>query len=118
MKFELFKSLDNLKWYVDIPESFGEPESKVEIYLIDGDPDKDEDLLNEDFIDSVDNYCGALLDLGDVDYFSGDKLIKLAEWLRNRLNQPCHERLRELYTVLLGYADRAIALGTGVVIEL
>lgn len=81
--------------------------------------DSDIDLLNKDFIDPVDRLCGALLGIGDVDFFNVSQCRLLASWLRARLAQkPLEPRLETIYTALLDYANRAIQYRTGIVIEL
>ena len=114
--FELIKDMSAIKcYYGDIPVTASASQSAYEGYGISS---ADEDLLMEDFVDQVNDLCGTFLDYGDIDYFDSAKCIKLKSWLESRLEQPCHLRLRELYVVLLGYAMRAIELGTGVVVTI
>ena len=60
----------------------------------------------------------CLLDLSDADYYEASKCVILKKILEDKLKEPCEPRLRELYGILYRYVQRAIDLGTGVVIEL
>lgn len=114
--FTLFHDFDGVSYYGDIPEPPLELTPQVEHYSMEL---SDEDLLNKDFIDPVDQLCGALLDIGDVDFLNARQCRMLAAWLETRLTQkPLHPRLRAIYTALLDYAHRAITYDTGIVIEL
>lgn len=114
--FELIKDMDAIKnFYGDIPQIAGAPRAAYEEFEI---TLEDEDLLMEDFVDQINDLCGTLLDYGDIDYFDASKCAKLKAWLESRLKRSCALHLRELYTVLLDYATRAIALGTGVVVTI
>ena len=116
MRFTLIKSLSEIvDYYDDIPEIGSAPSSAYENYKWDL---ADQSLLAEDFMDPINDLCGTVLDIYDVDYFDTEQSRMLKSWLEERLKQPCDERLRELYTVLLDYATRAVELGTGVVVEL
>ena len=115
MAFELVKSLEGVSFYGNIPESFGAPEGSFEKYRIE---ESDVLLLNEDFVDSVNDACGTLLDYGDIDFFDAEKCKALKNWLVARLNRDCEDRLAELYGKLLDYAEQAIDLDTGIVVEL
>lgn len=102
-------------YYGDIPELPMERDGAYEEYRIDW---NDMLALTDDFADPINELCGTLLDLGDVDYFDAVQCVKLKDWLETRLKRPCTSRLRKLYTVLLEYATRAIELGTGVVVDI
>lgn len=115
MRCALILNFDGISYYGSIPNAPYAPDERVDetCFLEEG----DWDLLDADFIDSVNDACGTLLDLCDVDYFDKIKCIKLKEWLENKLSKNIHHRLREIYTKLLEYATRAIELDTGIVIE-
>lgn len=113
--FELFLSLIAVEYYGRVPNPKDGDLSQVEIFHLE---ENDWPLLNEDFVDSVNDLCGTLLDLGDVDFFDVEQCERLSTWLENQLfNEQVQGRLRELYTKLNGYAKRAAELGTGVVVE-
>ena len=67
---------------------------------------------------SLDDSCGALLDIGDVDYLDSVQCERLLPWLRQRLASSIGIELRELYEAMRSACERAVELGTGVVIEL
>ena len=114
MAIQLFLDLNNLEYYGYIPEVPDNSEGRIEeFHFING----DEDYLKDD-IDEIDSICGALLDIGDVDYFNCEKCAKLKDWVDERLQKPVVPRYREILGVLRDYCQRAIALKTGVVIEL
>ena len=114
MYFALILEYTGLTYYGDIPEIPYEPSSQVEMYR----------LSNEDLqsfltvVDDLDRFCNALIDNGDVDYFSGDKLLKLKEWLESYIKNIQERNLYNLLKILLEYTKKAITLNTGVVIEL
>lgn len=114
--FTLFHDFEGVNYYGRIPEPPLELTPQVEHYSMEP---SDEKLLNKDFIAPVDELCGALLDIGDVDFLNARQCRLLAAWLKTRLTQDSlNPRLRTIYTILLDYAQRAIEYGTGVVIEL
>ena len=118
MFFRLIKTSEGVQsFYGEIPQYMEEDYAKyTEIYPIESDEDRD--LLLEDFMNPINDLCGTLLDYGDVDWFGVENCKKLKAWLIDRMRRPCNERLRILYTALLGYAVRAIEYDTGVVVEL
>lgn len=118
MFFRLIKSFDGAQdYYGEISQYTEEGYSKnTEYYQIE--TDEERDLLLSDFMNPINNLCGTPLDYGDVDWFSAENCVKLKEWLDDRMQQPCDERLRKLYFILHGYASRAIELNTSVVVEL
>ena len=116
MKFELIKMMDGLKIYGDIPSlPVDYSDEQGERYVGE---ESDSWLLLEDMVHNIDPLINNLLDYGDVDYFSKEKCIVLKKWLNNRKEKEMSPRLNELYAVLSEYVDKAIDLGTGVVIEL
>ena len=115
MNFSLILDYTGLNYYGHLPEIPYPPDSRVEVYYFE---DKENELLCEDFVDSINDYCDTLLDDGDIDYFDKAKCILLKSWLEKRLPSVSNERLKSLYGKLLEFANRAIKLGTGVVVEL
>ena len=116
MKFELFLSLKNMHWYGCIPCPKDGSGSEVEVYQL---QESDSPLLEANFLEPVDALCDALLDYGDIDFFDADKCKKLSVWLEDQMTEGLATgRLRVLYEKLNEYAQRAIELGTGVVVEL
>jgi hypothetical protein len=115
MAFSLVKSFDNIGFYGRIPEPLPGYESNFEEWPL---SQSDLILLNDDFVDPVNDLCGTLLDYGDVDFFNTAQCEILKCWLENRIAKQCDCRLSVMYEKLLEFADRAIELGTGVVVEL
>lgn len=115
MHFELFLTLEGLCWYGNIPLSSGVPKRVSEKYQIEP---SDVRLLDQDFVDPINDLCGTLLDDGDVDFFDANQCELLAGWLEERIGRLSDCRLAELYRILLEYANQAVSLGTGMVIEL
>ena len=64
-----------------------------------------------------DNACHALLDLGDIDYFHGEKLALLNAWIEKNYKSD-NEDLNEILRKLKEYVEKAIELDSGVIIEL
>lgn len=114
MYFALILENKGLTYYGDIPNIPYEPSSQVMIYCL----SKEDLKLFLRIVDELDSFCGALLDNGDVEYFSDDKLLKLKEWLDKYIKEIYDNNLKNLLMILLKYTKRAIELNTGVVIEL
>lgn len=115
MKFELALNLDNVPYYGNVPDFFDCTDKKSEIFTLEP---SDWPLLNSDFIDPINEQCETLLDYGDIDFLDVDQCKLLNKWLSDRLSRNCNTRLRVLYEKLQEFATRAIALGTGIVVEL
>ena len=105
-------------YYGSIPETTDAPAEAYELYRLMIDPFDYFDLIDTDFVNPVDELCGALLDVGDVDYLDARQCELLVPWLAERLKRPCAYPLNEFYPKLLNFAQRAAKLGTGVVVEL
>lgn len=117
MFFCLVKDLSKITdYYGNVPEIYNMPEDSYEEYV--PELESDRDLLLEDFCFQINDACGSSLDFGDVDYFDSGQSALLKNWLLERLDRTCPVRLQHLYHVLLDYASRAIALETGVIVEL
>lgn len=115
MAFYLVKSLDHVNYYGNVPEPVPGHEDAFDEHAL---SQSDIKALNGDFVDSINDRCGTLLDLSDVDFFDADKCRILVAWLDERLEGDPGEVLEPLYRKLREYACRAIDLGTGVVVEL
>lgn len=74
-------------------------------------------LMRDDFTGPINSICDTLFDIGDVDFIPADKCVGLSRWLELR-QESCRGRLHQLYGILYSYAQRAIDLDTGVVVEL
>lgn len=98
-----------------IPNTPFPPDPRIKEFPLN---EQDCELLCEDFVDSINVYCDTLLDDGDVDYFDKAKCLLLKSRIEKRLPSVSNERLKSLYGKLLEFANRAIELGTGVVVEL
>ncbi|MBQ3087279.1 MAG: hypothetical protein IJC45_08085 [Clostridia bacterium] len=115
MTFELVLDLDGLTYFSDIPNWTPEMSHNFEVFYLNG----EEDLqLMMSVVDDLNLHCQSLLDNGDADYFSGTKLQCLYNWLVRILKTDLNDRLQQLLHKLLLFAERAIELQTGVVIEL
>ena len=115
MAFYLVRSLNNVSCYGRVPDPFSGPEGAFQEFSISS---SDSLLLDGDFCDPINELCGTLLDYGDIDYFDAEQCKMLVSWINQRLRWECERPLLRLYAVLLEYAEQAIALGTGVVVEL
>jgi len=118
MKFELIINSEGLDMYDDIPclpVEDSELGGKGERFLGE---ESDSWLLLEDFADVIYPICNHVLSYGDVDYFEVDRCKIVKEWLEDRMKKPMTTRLEFLYGILMEYVERAIELGTGVVIGL
>ncbi len=118
MYFFLVPKCDDYKWdaigpICEIP--YGSDPSDGYFPLNNGWDDAE---LFESDIDDIDRVCGALLDIGDVEFFNADKCVKLSDWITERLKQPLSPRYQNLLGVLKEYCQQAIQLGTGVYIDL
>lgn len=114
MFFELIHDMTEHSYYGDIPRVC-RPASTHEIFQFDW---KDMELILPDFKGPINDLCGTLFDLGDIDWFDSVNCRKLKGWIENRLTEQIPARMREIYIVLLGYVERAIELETGVVVDL
>ncbi len=116
LKFELIKDMTGLEMYGDIPcLPIDYDEKEGERFLGE---ESDSWLLLDDFVKNIDKICTNDLDYGDVDYFNKSKCIIIKSWLEERKKDPLSDRLQILYQVLEEYIEKAITLGTGVVIGL
>ena len=115
MRFVLALCLDGAAYYGHIPELPYETCDMAEVFLLE---ESDWELLNSQFVDSVNGLCGTLLDYGDVDYLEPSQCIQLEEWLKSQLARELNDRTRYLYSKLLDFAARAVEIDTGVMIEL
>lgn len=115
MAFYLVKSLAHVNYYGNVPEPVLGHEDAFEEGMLNH---SDIKAPNVDFVDSVNDRCGTLLDLSDVDFFDANKCRVLVAWLDERLESSPGEALEPLYRKLREYAYRAIELGAGVIVEL
>ena len=113
MGFVLLKTLEGVEYYVDIPDVPIEPDDRFVVYGL----SREEINLMMSVVDDLDNACNGLLDLGDVDYFTGEKLVALNKWLEINCNSE-NQKLNTLLLKLKEFVEQAISLGTGVVITL
>lgn len=113
---------EKLEHYGDIPYHSSQSEGNNEIYYPSIQPFDDLDtlwpVLYNDFVVPIMDPCDMVLSLGDPDYFDTEHCKLLAAWLRERMKRPVPPILQDFYEKLLEYAERAIELGTGVVVEL
>ena len=105
-------------YYGNIPEFSDAPPEAYELHRLDFPPTDFIDVIDLEFAFPVNDMCDALLGPGDVDYLDARQCELLVPWLAKRLAQPCPYPLNELYPKLLEFAQRAVELGTGVVVDL
>ena len=117
MRFTLILDFTGLTYYGHIPNTPFPPDPRIDEYFFDIEK-KDMDSFEEDFINPVDALCKTLIDFSDVEFLDADKCVKLKDWLEERFKKNVLENFRPIYEKLLDYTSRAIALKTGVVIEL
>lgn len=82
MAFYLVKSLAHVNYYGNVPEPVLGHEDAFEEHVLN---QSDIKALNVDFVDSVNDRCGTLLDLFDIDFFDANKCRVLVAWLDERL---------------------------------
>lgn len=104
--------------YGPVPDISNAPVDAYELYQLTINPFDYFDIIDTELVVPIDELCGALLDVGDVDYLNARQCELLIPWLIDRLKRPCPYPLDKLFPKLLEYAQRAAELGTGVVVEL
>lgn len=114
MRVDLITRLEGFDYYGDIPMVGLINDDRVEHHLY---SDETRDLLDLE-INEFDDSCDALLDYGDVDYFDASKCKRLRVYVERRISEGGNEVLIDFYKELLPLVDRAIALNTGIVMEL
>ena len=114
MFFALIKEPEQLSWYGDVPNVPLASDDTAEVHVIDY---GDWHLFHDGFVSRLNDACGSVLDMGDLDYFCGPKLEALdaflqanASSLTGRLGVHCER--------LAAYVAEASRRGTGVVIEM
>lgn len=114
MRIDLFKSFEGASYYGDVPEASSVPETQVESthYSFDADV-----CAIMDFAMQIDDACDAVLDYTDVDFLNAQKCEKLVELLEGPISIK-DEALVGFAADLKVAAQRAVELGTGIVVEL
>lgn len=114
MRIDLFKSFDGASYYGDVPEASSVPDSQV---------DSTRYRFNDnwqaiiDFALKVNDACDTALDISDVDFFDAQKCEDLVKLLDGPISIN-DKALAEFAADLKVAAQRAIDLGTGIVVEL
>ena len=114
MRINLFKSFDGASYYGDVPEASSLPETQVESTLYSYDADWH---AITDFAMKVNDACSTTLDISDVDFFDVQKCSELVKLLNSSVLTH-DDVLARFATDLRDAAQRAIDLGTGIVVEL
>lgn len=108
--------------YQGVPEMPFESDANADIYQTIVNPimnvEDDWPLLEGDFVTPIDDYLGLDLDIGSNAFFDVATCEKMVTWLKARLEKDVPSRLLDFYEKLLEYCERAVKLGTGVVVEL
>lgn len=100
--------------YGNIPNIPQAPDPRIEEVIFD--KESDCQLLEDCFMDPVNERCGTWLDYDDEDYFDESRCILLKDWLEEQLAGKLPHRLSEIYTTLLRLVQKAIKLRTGIVL--
>ncbi len=121
MKFVLYKSYNNVQfnkfgWPIEIEPVESNP--SIEYFILENDWDDVDLFFDDGAIDEIAEKCDSLIDYGEDDYFDAGKCRILLEWINERLLKPAAPRYKEMLEVLKDYCQRAIALNTGVYIDL
>ena len=81
--------------------------------------ESDSDLLDDYYVVDAWDLIGSLADSREVDMYDAEQCAKLAPWLGEQIKRTdLPPRLIELYVKLKEFSERAVVLGTGVVIAL
>lgn len=108
--------------YQGVPEMPVESDESADIYQTIINPimnvEDDWPMLESDFVTPIDDYLGLDLDIGSNAFFDVAKCEKMVTWLKKRLEGDVPSRMLDFYEKLLEYCERAVKLGTGVVVEL
>ena len=105
------------KYYGDIPEISLYPDKFEEHQF--GDAEKELDwYLDEHFAMPVNELCDSLLGYGDVDYLDAKKCRKLIPWLEENIKKETKTEVIDIYNKLKEFANRAVDLSTGIIIEM
>ena len=91
--------------------SYIEGEDVEEFYF---DEKMAEALENDGFLTEMWDNFNAMFDWGDCDFFPAEKCVMLKGWIEKRMSKPTNDDLKEFYTVLLQYSERAIQNDTGI----
>lgn len=114
MRFQLAKTLEGIRMYGPIPDLGSGWPDKVEEYYVD---DKDDWFLDH-MAERINAACGTLLDDGDVDFINAESCAELMNMLHQLPDQFIPPDFSEPIAVLKNFAERAIAYGTGISIEM
>jgi len=114
MVIRLFLDLTDVHYFGDIPEAPTTSTGHIEDFIL---FPTDYAFFKPD-LDEINTRCGSLLDGGDADFFDVAKCNKLTPWIKERMLMELPTRYKEILTILLDFCNRALELGTGVVIEL
>ena len=115
MRFYLAKTLDKMKMYGPIYDLVGEPEDRVEEFLLEED---ENEWLLDNLVDDINAECDTLLDDGDYDYIDSEKCNNLSVFLENIDPNKVPEKYKRVVEKLLEYSKRAAEYGTGMAIDL
>lgn len=106
-------------WYGGRPDAAPVDSDNTRTFC--SEPDFDDDtywpLLDKYFVNQVDILCDAIIDYCDPDYLNAEQCRKLSQWLDGQIADPPDTRLPPLYRKIKEYADAAVRLGTGIIVE-
>jgi hypothetical protein len=115
MEIYLAKTLDKMKMYGTTYDLSMEPDDRVETYFFDL---QENEWLLDNLVDSINAYCGTLLDNGDYDFIPSDECASLISVLEKVDLKIVPEKSRLLVEKMMEFAERAIQYNTGMAIEL
>ena len=102
--------------YGPIPHIPNESDETVEIWGIE---ESDSLLLDDYYVEDAWDLIGSTVDAYETDMYDAEQCAKLAPWLAAQIQrEDLPARLIELYTKLKEFCERAVQLGTGVVVAL
>lgn len=114
MRIDLFKSFEGVSYYGDVPQATSVPGTQVESTRYGFDADFHAIV---DFALKVNDACDTALDISDVDFFDVQKCLELVKLLDGPITID-DDALAGFVADLKVAAQRAIELGTGIVVEL
>lgn len=114
MKVYLAKSLSNLPMYGDVPDLTQEKNKVVSFEIT----EEEGNLIDDLFVDSTNELCGAALDLGDYQYYNASQCSLLLEWLYSVSDEERMIPLLNFLNALEDYLQYAVDYNTGIAIEL
>lgn len=113
---QLILTFDGInKYYGKIPEMFNHTNNYEEYILVD--ENMDDSYFDDNFIMPINKICTSLIG-GDVEYLNVEQCKKLVPWIEKNINKFTITKGKEIVVKILEYANRAIYLNTGIIIDI